>query len=317
MNANELIEAYVADVAVHLPRRQRNDVAFELRALLHEELAGRAEAEGRPADEAMAVAFLQGFGRPEEVAARYRAPLVVIDPADGQAFLRASVIGLVVIWVLGLVVQLQAGAHYPGAWLAVLGRWWTGIVLPSLWWPGLMVVCFAAAAWARRRWPQGTQWQPRAREQIRGGRVAMVLALVGIACGLYFLADPTRVLDLFLDGRAAPAAYEALSYSERFRTRQGPWLFALLLLYIPLFGAVTVRGRWSPWLRRLETAHGLALAAVMLWTLVDGPVLRSPHGDGVVKLVLLLSVVHVVIGLTMRVRRRLHPAPGRGAQDTR
>ena len=34
MNAQELIETYVTDVAVLLPRRQRNDVAFELRALL-------------------------------------------------------------------------------------------------------------------------------------------------------------------------------------------------------------------------------------------------------------------------------------------
>ena len=34
MNANNVIESYVTDVALQLPRRQRNDVAFELRALL-------------------------------------------------------------------------------------------------------------------------------------------------------------------------------------------------------------------------------------------------------------------------------------------
>jgi hypothetical protein len=42
MNANDVIEAHVA---VRLPRRQRNDAAFELRALLHEELRARAEAD--------------------------------------------------------------------------------------------------------------------------------------------------------------------------------------------------------------------------------------------------------------------------------
>ena len=43
MNANDVIEAYVTDVALRLPRRQRNDVAFELRALLNEgHLAGAA-----------------------------------------------------------------------------------------------------------------------------------------------------------------------------------------------------------------------------------------------------------------------------------
>ena len=40
MNANDVIECYVNEVAVQLPRAQRNDVAFELRALLQEELQG-------------------------------------------------------------------------------------------------------------------------------------------------------------------------------------------------------------------------------------------------------------------------------------
>ena len=35
MNANDVIEAYVTEVALRLPRKQRNDVAFELRAQLN------------------------------------------------------------------------------------------------------------------------------------------------------------------------------------------------------------------------------------------------------------------------------------------
>jgi len=58
MNANDVIESYVTDVALQLPRRQRNDVAFELRALLNEELQARAEAAGRGVDAAMATEFL-------------------------------------------------------------------------------------------------------------------------------------------------------------------------------------------------------------------------------------------------------------------
>ena len=89
MNANDVIECYVTDVAVQLPRKQRNDVAFELRALLNEELQAKADADGRPVDAAMAIAFLQGFGRPADVAARYRPALTIIDPADGHSFWRA------------------------------------------------------------------------------------------------------------------------------------------------------------------------------------------------------------------------------------
>ena len=79
MNANDVIESYVADVAAKLPRKQRNDVAFELRSLLAEELQGKAEAAGRAADATMATELVNAFGRPAEVAARYQPTLTVID----------------------------------------------------------------------------------------------------------------------------------------------------------------------------------------------------------------------------------------------
>ena len=82
MRANEVIDAYVADVAVRLPRARRDDVAFELRALLLEALQDDADAAGRPADEAMALARVRASGRPADVAARYRTPVTIIDPAD-------------------------------------------------------------------------------------------------------------------------------------------------------------------------------------------------------------------------------------------
>jgi hypothetical protein len=64
MTANEIIEAYVADVAVQLPRKQRNDVAFELRALLQEQMQDRADAVGQAADASMATDMLRAFGNP-------------------------------------------------------------------------------------------------------------------------------------------------------------------------------------------------------------------------------------------------------------
>jgi hypothetical protein len=107
MNANDVIESYVGDVAVQLPRKHRNDVAFEQRALVHEELQARAEADGRDADAAMATELLLAFGRPADVAARYRPTLTIIDPADGHTFLRAAVVGLAIMWLAGLLKCLQ------------------------------------------------------------------------------------------------------------------------------------------------------------------------------------------------------------------
>ena len=57
MTPEAVIEAYVGDVARRLPRARRDDVALELRALLLEELQGKAEAQGRAADEAMPSAW--------------------------------------------------------------------------------------------------------------------------------------------------------------------------------------------------------------------------------------------------------------------
>ena len=122
MNANDVIESYVNDVAVRLPRKQRNDVAFELRALIDEELQARADAGGRAVDAAMATAWLQAFGRPEDVAARYRPTLTIIDPADGHAFLRATFIGLAIIWSLGCAAGARPLVDRHGDSLAVVAR---------------------------------------------------------------------------------------------------------------------------------------------------------------------------------------------------
>ena len=87
MNANDVIDSYVRDVARYLPREKRNDVAFELRALLGDELAAKAQAAGRAPDKPMAMELLKGFGRPAEAAGRYHQRAALIDPTDTHHFL--------------------------------------------------------------------------------------------------------------------------------------------------------------------------------------------------------------------------------------
>ena len=99
MNANEVIDSFVTDVAVLLPRKQRNDVAFELRALINEGLQDRAGAAGRAVDETMAAEFLRTFGRPETGGAL----LPDADhrrPCGWAPVLRAAGIGLAIVWGL-------------------------------------------------------------------------------------------------------------------------------------------------------------------------------------------------------------------------
>lgn len=308
MNANEVIEAYVTDVAARLPRRQRNDVAFELRALLGEQLQDKAEAAGRDADAAMAIELLHAFGRPADVAARYRPTLTIVDPADGHAFLRATVIGLVVIWCVGLLASLRPIAS---GWdvLTLLGQWWVGTVIPSLWWPGVLVVGFGASAWTRRRWPQTSQWKPRAADSIQGGRASVVMGLFGIVFGAYVLVNPHWVLDFFWGGKAAPVAYQALTYTDSFLQRQAPVLLALIMLNIPLNLAVVMSGRRSATVRRIEFWLSLLMCAAMAWTVADGPILMTPSGDQTAKALLAIIVAWVLISMGLKLYRSVRPSP--------
>jgi hypothetical protein len=317
MNANDLIEAYVTDVAVQLPRKQRNDVAFELRELLNEELQGKAEAAGRGADAAMATELLRAFGRPADVAARYRPTLTIVDPADGHKFLRATVIGLAIIWSLGLWEHLRQPIDSGRDFLSVLGQWWwaiVGTVIPSLWWPGVLVVGFGLASWVRRRWPQTSEWKPRSGDLTPGSRAGMVMGLVGILCGSFVLIDPRWLLDVFWGGRAAPAAYEALTYTDTFLQRQAPFLLGLILVNIPLFIAVIVKGRRSALMQRLEVGLSLVLCAVMAWTVLDGPVFLAPGSDRTVKFFLVLITAFTLIYLGIELHRSVRPTPNQRIQ---
>lgn len=310
MTANDLIEAYVADVARRLPRAQRNDVAFELRALLREELQARAEGAGRDADPAMATALLRDFGRPAEVAARYRPALTIVDPADGRAFLRATVIGLAIIWTLGLLTRLRQPIGSGLDLLQPLSEWWLGTVIPSLWWPGLLVVGFGLAAWSRRRWPGKAEWTPRAEDRAEVSRAALVLGLAGIVCGVLVLLDPRWFVDLLLGGRAAPSLQEAFAYTEAFRRRQAPWLLGLILLNVPLLITVLAHGRWTVPLRRAHTVLSLATCAVMTWTVLDGPMYAAPATDRTAKAAIVVLIA-LSLGTTVRQWiRSVRPSPG-------
>lgn len=316
MNANDVIESYVTEVALLLPRRQRNDVAFELRALLTEGLQDKADAAGRSADAAMAIELLRAFGGPEDVAARYRPTLTIIDPADGYRFLRAAVIGLAVFWCAGLLSELRQPVYPDAGFLTSLGHWWTSTLIPSLWWPGVLVVYFGIAAWTRRRWPNPSEWKPRTGDRVHVNRAAMAMGVIGIACGLFLLIEPRWLLDVVWGGGAAPEAYEALTYTETFRRRQGPVLLVLLGLYIPLYLAVVAKGGWSSPIRRIETGLGLAICAAQAWSVLDGPVFMAASSDRMAKLLMAIIVACTLIGMAIQLRRRVRPTPDQPQAST-
>src|SRR4051812_47679304 len=67
-----LLDRYLTAVKFWLPKSQREDIAAELAANLQSEIDDRAEAQGRPLNEAELAAFLKQHGPPILVASRYR-----------------------------------------------------------------------------------------------------------------------------------------------------------------------------------------------------------------------------------------------------
>ena len=104
----DLINRYVAEVSRHLPEKTARAIETELRSSLRDAMGAQEAAAGRPADEAMAVDMLLGFGHPEAIAARYRQPRFLIGPAWYPSFQFVSVTVLIVVTIFkfgGLLVR--------------------------------------------------------------------------------------------------------------------------------------------------------------------------------------------------------------------
>ena len=239
MTANDVIESYVRDVARLLPHKRRDDVALELRALLQEELAAKAEATGRAPDHAMAMALLAGFGRPAEAAARYEPRQPLIDPEDNHDFVIWMLVGLVVIGMSDIHVGVDVVK-----WFAVLA------------------LVFMAMAWFRRRRPGGSPgWKPKADPRpARAPRWQALLAAAGLAVfPLAMYLAPQAFWDTATFGHGVA---DGLALTDDFlHSWQRVATIGWLLAYIAVWLAVAAQGGWRRWSRRacIVTALGLGL----------------------------------------------------------
>jgi hypothetical protein len=291
MDAQTVIESYVRDVTQRLPRRTRADVAMELRALLMEELSARAG--GRPADEAMAVELVRGFGAPGEVANRYRPAAPLLEAADTRPFVVAAIAGAAVI-VVGVAMAPAAAAHPHQAANAA-----TGAILG---WLGFLFVVFAARNWAQRHWPSLVAWRPRDPERV--SRAASLALVAVIALGIVCYGAPTWVAAQFTGG-PVPAWMARVAYAPDFQASRLPWLFGLWAAQALLIGWVAFEGRWRAPTRRVEAALLLGVALALIWFLVGGPMFQTADVDHTAKawlapvaILMLLYTVWKVVKIT-------------------
>lgn len=298
MNPNEVIDAYVADVMGRVPGRDRNEIGLELRGLLGEMLADRADEERRLADDAMVLAMLREFGNPAEIAARYRPPGLVIIPAEQtRSFVLLSLVGVGVQWALTLPRVFEG---------LPLSGWWLSWGLGSFWWPGFMVMIALLATWLRKVGLFKPVWRPRVVDPERVNRGALGLGLFWFALGVALMVCLPWIVGLMPDPLPRIFAFDPVFLHER------AWPVLLLWLgTLATLATVFAKGRWTSLTRRLEIGFNLGFVALLGWWLIAGNIfLAQPTDDGA-KAAIGLVIVFIVGDLLLRLYRQYTRRPPR------
>lgn len=296
-----LVESYVLDVTRRLPRRMRNDVAFELRALLTEGLRDRAGDAGRLPDDAMALEIVREFGRPDDVAARYHPPGdPIIPPSQSVGFAWASLIGIALQWAGSLPLALS-GELFPNApESAHIGAWWTSYGLGAFWWPGFLVTVMMAAAWVRRTWPaKPVDWAPAARfDRDHINRPAMMLGLGLALCGVAIW-----VLIAWIVTTTDSPFSRALALDPDFMATRAPAVLLLWAAGIALLVVLIVEGRWRVLTRRADMWNKVGSCLLLAWFVFSGRIFVTEAADQMTKGLLALIILLIAGQIAVHVWR--------------
>lgn len=301
MDANGVIDSYVHDVARRLPPRRRDDVAFELRALLGEDLRARAAAEGREPDVGLALALVRSLGRPSDTAARYHRPFILIHPNDTWSFAVGAVGGAAALSILT--------APRTGQSFAAAARH-TDIAILA--WLGLLVLLFAGKSLILSRRPEAFAWKPRQvrRASDSANRLTSAVSALMWAAFLALYLAPGPIVEALTLGRVDA---KTLTYSDSFRSvLRMPWLAALVLAIIVLHILVAVQGRWRGATRWAQIFLHMSAAVQLGWHARYGTIFQHAHTNRV-----LVPAVAILAGILMAVAwielyrelTRVRPAP--------
>jgi hypothetical protein len=297
MNPNDVIEAYVAEVMRRLPAKERNEIGLELRDLLAEMLAERAQAAGKPADDAMVLAMLKEFGTPTDIAERYHVPGAVIIPAtQTRSFAVLAIGGVALQWALTLP------AVFGGQPVVA---WWFSWGLGSFWWPGLMVMSALVAAGVRRLGWWQPVWRPRLVDPDRVNRPVMLIGLVWFVLGVALMVSLPWIAP-----KLPGALAQVFAFGEGFLSRRAWPVLLLWGVSFALEVAAYVQGRRSTAMRRWDVAFSLAWIALLVWWMAAGAMFQAKATDDGARGALALIMLIIVVDLGYRLYRRrpsMHP----------
>jgi hypothetical protein len=297
MSPQTLIDRYAHDVANRLPPRLRADVTAELQALLREEFAAQPNA-----DLDAAKALLVKFGAPDDVAARYAPPTLVVEARDTRLFwaVTAWTIGLMAAFglVLGFVTPDQVSDDAIATELGERALQALGVITLVFW---------AIGAW-RRNHPM-ERWNPAHLPPVRDPdhihRAGQIAAILYFCLGTATLVAPTMFLGFFFGGHLPAAARAAFVYDPGFLALRGPVLLACMIAGIAVLTWATIEGRWRRATQLVALVTGAATVAAMLWVLRVGPIFTANESDQVTKGIMVIIAIVSVIDIGFKTRRYL------------
>ncbi|HEY1075929.1 MAG TPA: hypothetical protein VGE51_04515 [Fontimonas sp.] len=110
------VDRYVAAVKEHLPRKQADDLAAEIRSTLLEEIDARAQDAGRPLNAGERLEILRQHGHPMRVGAGYHARRTLIDESAFPLYklaLKYVLLGLLIAQLTQSAASVSAGHSNP------------------------------------------------------------------------------------------------------------------------------------------------------------------------------------------------------------
>ena len=284
MDTKTLIDRYTNDVARRLPRKIRNEVGLELRALLADELAAASRETGRSPDFDMTVEVIKKIGRPDVVAAQYGTPagFNIIEPELAQSFVKSSICLVSLIWVVLLPLVSTS--------FMTVGEWMLWSLTGSFCSVGLLTVWYGMASWVQRRYPVDphdftrpwthfifwvpvTQdWQPwivEPKQLVYAG--AKILIPLSALLTVFFIS-PATWFDLIL-----PDSFDTswAHYDPGFRTWLLPLIILLMISRLVLFTVAVYKESLRPRTEPVRLGLWMFFIVMLIWALVSWDIFAS------------------------------------------
>lgn len=282
----QLLDRYIESIAQKLPRRERLDVASEIRSTLQDMLEDRSQSAGRPVDEAMLRDVLTEFGSPARVAATYLPERYLVGPQLYPIFALVVKIVLAVVTALALVglgialfSEPISAARLVEALGGALASYYQGALTAF----GNIVLVFAIlqrvlpAKELESRREDDEEWDPEellaapATDEVKLWEPIVAILFTFAALALFnFYPHLLRYTPSLNDFGAGRVIWLPI-FSEAFFSYL-PWLNALWLSEIA-FNLLLLRARrWTAWLRLFSI--GVKLFTIWaLFIMLRGPAL--------------------------------------------